>query len=423
MGVAGDNRRGMERDASSPPGTSQGPSPPPTLRLPRQLLVLVALLIVAHTAFVGIRISTSLAAIAAGGGALWVGILTAMFNLVPAFLAIRAGRMVDRMPLRRPLMWGAIAMAVAGFVAAIAPMLGVLAVAACVIGVGWMVVAAASQYAIGVFGTEAAAGRPDHVGLMRVRAFSLMAMGFSVSSFLGPLAAGLLIDRFHYPVAFACLAALALVSAFAFSQRRIIRLPSIANKNPEQPVGSARELLAQPVVRNTLVTGAFITVGWDLYLFMVPVLGSSLGLSATQIGSVMSMFAAAVFVVRFAMPWLSARLSERRVIVSAMVLAGATFVAFTFAQSYAVMMALSFVLGLGLGSSQPIVLSLLHGAAPPNRIGEVNGLRMTMISTSQWTMPLVFGILSAKTGLLPLFLVVGGGLLTGSWFAKRKLPR
>jgi MFS family permease len=412
-----------ERDAPAASRESPVASPPPALSLPRHLYLLVALLIVAHTAFVGIRIATSLAAIAAGGGALWVGILTAMFNLVPAFLAIRAGRMVDRMPLRRPLMWGAIAMAIAGGVAALQPMLGVLAVAACVIGVGWMVVAAASQYAIGVFGTEAAQGREDAVGPMRVRAFSLMAMGFSVSSFLGPLAAGLLIDRFHYPVTFAALAALALLSAAAFSQRRIVRLPSIANKNPEQPVGSARELLAQPVVRNTLVTGAFITVGWDLYLFMVPVLGSSLGLTATQIGSVMSAFAAAVFLVRFAMPWLSARLSERRVIVSAMVLAGTTFVAFTFAQSYSVMMALSFVLGLGLGSSQPIVLSLLHGAAPPNRIGEVNGLRMTMISTSQWTMPLVFGILSAKTGLLPLFLVVGGGLLTGSWFAKRKLPR
>ncbi|MFN3631189.1 MAG: MFS transporter, partial [Casimicrobiaceae bacterium] len=372
----------VERNPSPLPGTAQGPTPP-ALRLPRRLFLLVGFLIVAHTAFVGMRITTSLAAIAAGGGALWVGILTAMFNLVPAFLAIRAGRMVDRMPLRPPLVWGAGAMAVAGLVAAVEPMLGVLAFTACVVGVGWMVVAAACQYAIGVFGTEAAAGKADQVGPMRVRAFSLMAMGFSVSSFLGPLIAGLLIDRFHYPVAFAGLAAFALASALAFSQRRIVRLPSIANKNPEQPVGSARELLAQPVVRNTLMTGAFITIGWDLYLFMVPVLGTALGLSATQIGSVMSMFAAAVFLVRFAMPWLAARLSERRVIVSAMVLAGATFVAFTFARSYAAMMVLSFVLGLGLGSSQPIVLSLLHGAAPPHRIGEVNGLRMTMISTSQ----------------------------------------
>jgi MFS family permease len=108
--------------------------------------------------------------------------------------------------------------------------------------------------------------------------------------------------------------------------------------------------------------------------------------------------------------------------VSAMAVAGVTFIAFGFAHSYGVMMALSFVIGLGLGASQPIVLSILHDAAPPGRIGEVNGMRMTMISTSQWTMPLVFGMLSASTGMLPLFLIIGGGILSGSWFARRKLP-
>jgi MFS family permease len=70
-------------------------------------------------------------------------------------------------------------------------------------------------------------------------------------------------------------------------------------------------------------------------------------------------------------------------------------------------------MGIGLGASQPIVLSLLHNVSPPGRIGEVNGMRMTMISTSQWTMPLVFGSLSATTGLLPLFLVIFGGIIVG----------
>ena len=79
-------------------------------------------------------------------------------------------------------------------------------------------------------------------------------------------------------------------------------------------------------------------------------------------------------------------------------------------------------MGIGLGVSQPIVLSLLHEVSPPGRIGEVNGMRMTMISTSQWTMPLLFGALSVSTGLLPLFLVIGGGILTGSVYAKKKLP-
>lgn len=376
--------------------------------------MMVLLLIVAHTAFNGIRVATSLAAIKAGGGALWVGILTAMFNLIPAFLAIRAGRAVDRLPLRKMLVFGCAMMVAGGALAAFEPMLWVLAVAACGLGVGWMVIAAASQYAIGVYGTGSEA--------KRIRAFSIMSMGFSVSSFLGPLIAGFMIDHASFRAAFALLAVLPLVAGLLFYTRWFLKLPSIENKVRDAPAGKATELLQIPIVRNTLMTGAVITIGWDLYIFLVPVLGSQLGLTATQIGSVMSLFAVAVFVVRFAMPRLQRALGGRGVIVAAMIVSGTAFMAFGFAHNYAAMLACSFVMGLGLGSSQPIVLSFLHSAAPPNRVGEVNGLRMTMISTSQWTMPLVFGILSAKTGLLPLFLLVGSGLLSGSWFAKKRLP-
>lgn len=415
----------LPKPATSRPAADQ-PDPPAAARstgaapanhspangaLPRELFVLVAFLIVAHTAFNGIRIATSLAAIKAGGGALWVGLLTAMFNIVPAFVAIRVGRLVDRVPLRRPLIAGCTLVALGGAVAAIQPMLGILALCAIAIGIGWMAIAASSQYAVGLFG-----GSEN-----RVRAFSVMSMGFSISSFLGPLIAGFMIDHVSYQAAFAVLAALPAIAAAAFATRWL-RLPTAPPRN-DSANGGARELLGMPAVRNTLISAAFITVGWDLYIFMVPVLGTELKLTATQIGSVLSFFAVAVFVVRLFMTRLTDRLGERGVMVSAMAVAGVTFIAFGFAHSYGVMMALSFVIGLGLGASQPIVLSILHDAAPPGRIGEVNGMRMTMISTSQWTMPLVFGMLSASTGMLPLFLIIGGGILSGSWFARRKLPQ
>ncbi len=400
-------------ESSAAPNQPDSPSldAPRSSPLPRELFLLVLLLIIAHTSFNGIRITTSLAAIKAGGGALWVGLLTAMFNIVPAFVAIRVGRHVDRVPLRRPLVLGCALVAVGGAVAAIEPMLGILALCACAIGLGWMAIAASSQYAVGLYGGSA----------NRVRAFSVMSMGFSISSFLGPLIAGVMIDHVSFRAAFGVLAALPAISAIALSTR-LLKLPT-APPRPDTTDGGARELFAMPVLRNTLITAAFITVGWDLYIFMVPVLGSELGLTATQIGSVLSLFAIAVFVVRFFMTALTKRLGERGVMITAMTISGFTFLAFAFAHNYSLMLALSFVIGLGLGASQPIILSLLHDAAPPGRIGEVNGMRMTMISTSQWTMPLVFGMLSASTGMLPLFLIVGGGILSGSWFARRKLPR
>ena len=404
-----------------PPSTDEAPATNATLPsapngLPRELYVLVLLLIVAHTAFNGIRIATSLAALKAGGGALWVGLLTAMFNIVPAFVAIRVGRMVDRVPLRRPLVFGCTLMAVGGTVAAIEPMLGVLGLCAATLGIGWMCIAASSQYAVGLYGSSANADGTTQ----RVKAFSVMSMGFSVSSFLGPLIAGFMIDHVSYRAAFGVLATFPAVAAILFSTRWL-KLP-VGEKRVMETNGGARELFGMPALRNTLVTACFITVGWDLYAFMVPVLGSELHLTATQIGSVLSLFAVAVLVVRFFMPRLTRSLGERGVMIAAMAISGVTFLAFAFAHNYSLMLALSFVIGLGLGASQPIILSMLHDAAPPGRIGEVNGIRMTMISTSQWTMPLVFGMLSASTGMLPLFLIVGGGILSGSWFAKRKLP-
>jgi MFS family permease len=401
-----------------------------TQKLPTGLYRMVALLVIAHTAFNGVKITTALAAIDAGGGALWVGILAAMFNVIPAFLAIWIGRRVDRYPLRQPLVIGCVLIAAFGALAAFEPTLGVLLVATCGMGLGWMAIAAASQYAVGMYGSEAitmdeggdSAKFKAAAATIRVKAFSVMAIGFSISGFVGPLAAGFLIDHVSFRAAFAVLALLPVVAAYAFWSRRFLKLPTPTRIAPNGPARRARDLLAVPVVRNTLGTIAFITVGWDLFNFMVPVLGSELKLSATQIGSVLSFFAVAVFLVRLSMPWLSKRLGERGVITTAMVIAGTMFVAFAFAKSYSTMLVLSFIMGLGLGSSQPIMLSLLHSAAPPNRIGEVNGMRMTMISTSQWTMPLMFGTLTLSAGLAPLFAFVGTGLLLGSVFAHNKLP-
>ena len=44
------------------------------------------------------------------------------------------------------------------------------------------------------------------------------------------------------------------------------------------------------------------------------------------------------------------------------------------------LMALSFLLGLGLGCAQPIIMSLLYEASPPGRQGEAVGLRTSPAS-------------------------------------------
>ena len=83
-------------------------------------------------------------------------------------------------------------------------------------------------------------------------------------------------------------------------------------------------------------------------------------------------------------------------------------------------MALSFTLGLALGSGQPMVMSLLHSAAPAGRMGEAVGVRMSIINASTFAVPLLFGAIGSSVGIGPVFWLVGGALAGGGFFARRR---
>jgi hypothetical protein len=69
---------------------------------------------------------------------------------------------------------------------------------------------------------------------------------------------------------------------------------------------------------------------------------------------------------------------------------------------------------MGLGVSQPIVLSLLHRLVPPDRTGEAVGLRMVLVNGTQTLLPGAFGAIGGVFGVATLFwgmaLLLGGSL-------------
>src|SRR5436305_13380825 len=67
------------------------------------IALVVSATILAHAAFNGSRLTISLAALALGGSALTVGILVSLFSALPMLLGLAAGRLVDRVGIRRPL--------------------------------------------------------------------------------------------------------------------------------------------------------------------------------------------------------------------------------------------------------------------------------------------------------------------------------
>jgi predicted MFS family arabinose efflux permease len=157
-----------------------------------------------------------------------------------------------------------------------------------------------------------------------------------------------------------------------------------------------------------------------MYAFVVPIYGTRIGLSASTIGIVMSSFALATFVVRLAMPTLARRLSEWTVVCAALAIAGTAYSMFPLVTQVPLLIALSFLLGLGLGCAQPMIMAALYAASPPGRQGEVVGMRTTMINASQTFMPLAFGAAGTALGMAPIMWTLAGALALGSWLASKR---
>jgi predicted MFS family arabinose efflux permease len=332
-----------------------------------------------------------------------------LYAVVPMLLAVTAGRLIDRVGTFRPLACGSAAV-VAGILLPFAwPALGALHVAAVVIGTGFMVQHVALNHVVGTLGT--AAERPVN--------FSWFALGFSLGGFFGPLAAGFAIDGLGHRAAFLVLAALPAAGLALLLWRRA-RLPRGQPPASEHGARRVADLLREPRLRAAFVFSGLLAMGWDLYTFVVPIYGSRIGLSASTIGIVMGSFAAATFAVRLGMPSLAARLRAWTVVTAALAISGSAYLLFPFVTQVALLMALSFVLGIGLGCAQPMIMSLLYAASPPGRQGEAVGVRTTMLNASHTFLPLAFGALGAALGMGPVFWLMSALLLSGGVLAHRR---
>jgi MFS family permease len=374
----------------------------------RTLLALILLGIANHSVLNGSRVIVSLDALSMGASPFTVGVLMALYALLPMLLAVAAGRMSDRVGTRPPMLFGSAVIGIGALLPFAMPGLPPLFVSATLLGVGFMAFQIAAQNATGELGGPAA----------RARNFSLLALGYSVSGFVGPLVAGFAIDHFGFRAAFATFALVPLVPIAALASGRLA-FPGRHARAGAAHHGGVLALLRHRTLRRVFAINALLSLGWDLHSIFVPIYGAKIGLSASEIGLVLSSFAAATFTVRFFMPVIARRLSEHQVLVAALLLAGVVFLAFPLSRSVPTLLVLSFTLGLGLGSGQPMVMALLHTHTPPGRMGEAAGVRMSLINSMSVAVPLVLGAAGASIGIAPVFWSVGACLMTGGYLARR----
>lgn len=376
------------------------------------LLQVILVSLLAHLALAGTRVTTSLYALSLHASAFTVGTLVAVFALFPMLLALRVGRLVDRTGVALPMAAGCAAMVLGGGLAAAAGGLALLYPAAALIGTGFMAIQVSAQHLVGAMS----------VAEKRAANFSWLSLGFSVSGFCGPVFAGLLIDHLRHDaayLAFSLFAAGALLLVAVARRRGLAYTAQAAPPSAASPA-HAFELLREPRMQRIYAVGILLASAWDLFTFVLPIHGAHLGYSASTIGFILGGFSAATFLVRLAMPWLLRRFNEWQVLLGALSLAALCYAGFPLLQAPGALMAAAAALGLAVGASQPNMLALLHHTAPPGRVGEALGIRITMGNACQVALPLAFGWAGAALGLGVVFWSMALLIGAGFFFAARR---
>jgi cyanate permease len=190
---------------------------------------------------------------------------------------------------------------------------------------------------------------------------------------------------------------------------------------------STFDLWKIPALRRAIIAAAIVESGNELFSLFIPLYGTSLGLSATFIGTLLATYAGATFLVRIFLPKLVGRFGEETVLVWALgcaALVGALTIATT--QPW-VLLVLTAAFGFSLGCGMPLSMALTYARAPDGRAAEAIGLRQTVNKSIEVTVPVCFGALAVVAGLAPLAIALGtvlalGAVVIGRDARRRRLP-
>ena len=366
-----------------------------------------------HSAMAGLRMAAPLQMLREGHSAWAVGLLLALFAAAPVMTALQAGRLADRLGYHRPVVLAAV-LAAGGCLFAVGSTfvsgpwhIAALSVAAMATGAGANV---------GMLTIQRTAGLAARDSTERVRIFSWLGIAPAFANVIGPVVTGFMIDAFGFRAAFALLLLMPLATLISARQ-----VPHIEPAGAPPPVAGRRawDLLSAPGFKRLLVVNWLLSMCWDVHTFAVPVLGHERGFSASTIGLILGTFTLSVTGVRLFIPWVAHRLSERTVLRSAMLGSGVVFALYPLAPSPLLMGGCAVLLGVTLGSVQPMVMAMLHHLTPDQRHGEALAFRSMAINLSSTLMPLIFGATGTLVGAAVLFWVVGGAVGAGSWLARR----
>jgi MFS transporter, DHA1 family, multidrug resistance protein len=357
-----------------------------------------------------------------GASTFMIGLLVTLRALLPIFIAMPSGQLIDSIGPMRMLVFGTLCLLASMVLTFLATDLSLLLLSQLFLGTAIIVMASSFQVLV-------SAGERER----RNAAIKQYSMWMSGGTMLGPLLGGLVVSQFPVPLegyraAFevASVATGVFLILLLVASRFYVHPASEATKLTTRDILSVGGVMAsyrsglhltrhRPVQFGLTATFIIMYIQ-SLYMSFLPIFMDSFGFSVMVISAALTLKGLAGMLSRYLLGPLSKRFSNEQILTGAGFIAAACVLLTPLAgQSTVSMLILVVVMGGALGVNLPVSIMIMVDAIGEGERGRLMGLRLLVNRFSQMLSPAMFGLLGQVFGLTAA-LYGGGTLLMATMF-------
>lgn len=334
-----------------------------------------------------------------------IGILGAIYALLPVLLAVLFGRAVDKYGERTFLLVGGVGILISAVLLRNANSITSLALLTAAAGTAHLAVMVGGQ-------TMMAKRSPTD---LYDNYFGYYTFSASLGQMIGPLFGGIVAgsagslpkSTSNAFLAAAALAAIGLVPLLISSKSSNLL-------NQRREVGSQKvkikPLLQNKGISSAIFTSLIISSASDILVVFLPLYGQEKNFTPTAVGLLLSIRAAMAMISRFFLGNLSAHFTARGVMIISGAVStigcGLLIVGNTFMLTAIIIAIAGFALGIG----QPLTMAWVSRSSKVEERAMAISLRLTGNRLGQFVLPLVAGVTAGSLGVGSVFLVLSGML-------------
>lgn len=386
-------------------------------RTPRHwLLLLCTATALLHATFQSVRVLVSYRVLALGGDAAVIGVVTALFALVPLVLAVPLGRAIDRRHAAGILRAGVVVSVAGALIIALSPDLLVLGLGNAVLGLGQLLVTVSGQAFVSILSPP---GELD-------RGFAGITLGVSVGQAIGVPLAGVIAAASNGETVETTPALLVMTVLAAMALPFVVGLrePPGSGRTPDDaPPQSVLSMLRTRGMKPAMFSSLVVLASVDIVVAYLPLLGEEFGFGVLLVSALLTARTVASIVSRAVLPWALRTIPRRRLLLSATACTALPVAALPFLPNPWALGALLALCGAFWGFGQPLTMTwVVELVAPADRASAL-AVRLTGNRLGQVSVPLAAGAIAGVAGTASVFLVTAGLLSAAAVSTWRALRR